>query len=178
MLDVEAALSYITRDPRLSPYSVGCFGISMGGAIGLLAGARFPSISALVSDSAYADLGRAIARGQWLAYHIPRVPLGQMVIWATALRLYTRMSSLNPVQAIGRISPRRILLIHGLKDRSIPPEEARILFAAAGEPKELWLVPEAEHVGCFYRERSEYVKRVVGFFQDAFSGTAKISPRQ
>ena len=168
VLDVEAALGFLDQDPVSRELPVGCYGISMGGAIGILAAARFHRIQAVVCEAAYADLGKAIARVQRMTYHIPRIPFGMMVIWATQVRLRTRLWRLSPVEAIGRISPRSVLLVHGLEDTSIPSEESRRLFEAAGEPKEMWFVPGAEHVACFYRDPDSYTRRVLGFFDHAF----------
>ena len=35
--------------------------------------------------------------------------------------------------------------MHGEKDHYFPPEHARQLYMAAGEPKELWLIPGMGH---------------------------------
>lgn len=51
----------------------------------------------------------------------------------------------RPVDYVSRISPRSLLLIHGLKDELVIAEHSRRLYAAAGEPKELILLPEALH---------------------------------
>ncbi|MBI3318333.1 MAG: alpha/beta hydrolase [Candidatus Omnitrophica bacterium] len=170
--DIGKILQFLAGQAALQGLPVGCYGISMGGAIGLLSASRFPEIRAVASDASYARLDQAIARAQWLNYHIPRVPLGQMVIWGTELRLGTRLSRLNPVEAVKRISPRGVMVIHGMSDLGIPPEEGELIFQAAGEPKELWLVPQAEHVGSFYKEPEEYIRRVVTFFDRLFSRAA------
>ncbi len=168
VLDVQAVLSFLEKDPSLRGLPVGAYGVSMGGAIALLAAARFPRIKAVVSDSAYADLPKAIARIQWLSYHIPRFPLGQMVVWGTACRLGVRLRALSPVSVVERIAPRGVFVIHGMQDRTIPPEEGEALYRAAKDPKRLWLVPQAEHIASFYLGRSLYVERVMEFFRDAF----------
>ena len=162
--DLKAVLDFLSGSPDLKGLPVGCYGISMGGAIAILAAARCPEIQAVVTDSAYADLSRAIARTEWLTYHIPRFPLGQMVLWGTELRLGCRLKELSPALAVGGIAPRPLLIIHGGRDLSIMASEAARLFELARGPKELWLVPEAEHVGAFYLERERYVQRVLGFF--------------
>jgi pimeloyl-ACP methyl ester carboxylesterase len=46
-----------------------------------------------------------------------------------------RVSSLDPVRFIGRISPRPVLVLSGLDDRAIPRSNARRLQAAARPPK-------------------------------------------
>ncbi len=172
VLDLGAMLDFLSHEPSLQRFPVGVLGISMGGAIGMQAAARFPQIRAVVADSTYADLPKAIARTQWMAYHIPRIPLGQMVIWMTSARLRCRLSTLSPIVVVGKIAPRPLLIIHGMKDKWILPTEAQALFQAAREPKALWLVPDAEHVGGFYTHREEYTRRVEEFFKDAFSRAA------
>ena len=163
VLDVQAVLSFVKQDAALKELPVVCYGISMGGAIAILAAARFQQINAVVTDSAYADLGKAIAMAIWMAYHIPRFFLGQLVLWGTQVRLGCRLLSLSPVRCVGRIAPRPILVIHGTGDRTVPPDEADALFRAAGDPKELWLVPGAEHVGCFYKDQETYLRHIEGF---------------
>jgi fermentation-respiration switch protein FrsA (DUF1100 family) len=45
------------------------------------------------------------------------------------------LDPIDPVHWVGRISPRPVLMIAGDADRSVPPESARALHAAAREPK-------------------------------------------
>jgi len=166
--EVQAALDLAEQDPALKGLPVGCWGVSMGGAIALLAAARFPRILATVADSAYADVSKTIAAALALTYHIPRFPLGQFVIWAMELRLWCRFSRLDPVQAVGKVAPRAVFLIHGGRDVTIPPAEGLAVYQAAREPKRWWLIPEAEHASCFYERTEEYVQKVTEFFRDAF----------
>ena len=168
VLEVQAVLDFLEREPAMKALPMGCYGVSMGGAIAILAAARFPSIRAVVSDSSYADFGKAVARVQRLTYHIPWMPLGRATLWAAEFRLGCRVSVLSPVQAIRSISPRPVLIVHGMQDYTIPSEEAQMLFEAAGTPKELWLVPEAEHAACYYKRKEEYPLKVKEFFRDAF----------
>ncbi len=167
ILDIESVLAFISSDPVLKGFPVGCYGVSMGGSIGILATARFTQIRAVVSDCAYSDLEKAIARAIWMSYHIPQIPLGQVVIWAIEVRLRCWVRHLSPLQHIGRIAPRGVMIIHGMQDKSVPPESAQALFKAAREPKRLWLIPEAEHVASFYRDPEEYLRQVLGFLDHA-----------
>ena len=166
--EVQAALDFAAADPQLKDLPVGCWGVSMGGAIALLAASRMPRIRGVATDGAYSDVGKAIARAQWLTYHIPRPPLGQLVIWAVELRMRCKVMTLDPFRVMDRIRPRPVLLIHGQRDKSIPYGEGEILYKAAGDPKQWWLIPEAEHATCFYDRREEYVKKMTEFFQNAF----------
>ena len=172
ILDVQAILDFLARDSKLRGLPIGCYGVSMGGVIALLATGRFNRIRAVVSDSAYADFGKVVARVQWLTYHIPRVPLGWATLRAVELRLGCRACALSPIQAIRKISPRGVLLIHGMRDVTIPTGEARMLFEEAAGPKELWLVQEAEHAASYYKQKEEYPRKLKEFFRNAFLRTA------
>jgi fermentation-respiration switch protein FrsA (DUF1100 family) len=64
----------------------------------------------------------------------------------------------------GKIAPRALLLIHGEEDPYTSTEEVRAMFAAADEPKELWVVPFAGHRNVDDVEPEAYKERVIGFF--------------
>jgi fermentation-respiration switch protein FrsA (DUF1100 family) len=75
----------------------------------------------------------------------------------------------RPLDAIAQISPRPILLIHSADDdnATTPVEGARKLFAAAGEPKDLWIAPRGGHVGAINASPDEYRARVLAFLGSA-----------
>ncbi len=57
--------------------------------------------------------------------------------WAE-MKLGIDASAVDAKRWIGDISPRPILIINSLDDEVISPESGKLLFDAAGEPKELW----------------------------------------
>jgi hypothetical protein len=64
------------------------------------------------------------------------------------------------------IAPRPLLLVYagrGGGGEELTPE----YFEAAGEPKMLWKIGEAKHVGGLQARPHEYENRIVGFFDDA-----------
>ena len=65
---------------------------------------------------------------------------------------------------ISRISPVPVLIIAGEGDKLIPSYNGRKLHAAALEPKELWIIPNADHGGTLAAAGDEYEKRVGEFF--------------
>lgn len=170
--EVQAALDFLAGQPELRELPVGCHGVSMGAVIAVQAAARMSRIRAVVADSPYADLGKVVARVQWLTYHIPRMPVGQMILWAAQLRLGGRGGLPGPLEDAAKMAPRGLLVIHGERDVTIPVQEAVRLFEAAGTPKQLWVVPGAEHAACFYGREEEYVNRISGFFRDVFRRAA------
>jgi fermentation-respiration switch protein FrsA (DUF1100 family) len=42
--------------------------------------------------------------------------------------------------------------------------DAQRLYAAAQEPKELWLLPDADHCGAYFADRPAYVAKIETFF--------------
>jgi pimeloyl-ACP methyl ester carboxylesterase len=50
-----------------------------------------------------------------------------------------------PHEVVSRISPTPLLVVHGDADRYFPLEHAEKLYAAAAEPKELWVEPGYGH---------------------------------
>ena len=77
------------------------------------------------------------------------------------------MNTVRPVDVIGSISPRPLLIIHGLNDQVVPPANSERNFARARQPKQLWLVPGAGHGKAHTAKKAEYEQRVVGFFRNS-----------
>ena len=60
-----------------------------------------------------------------------------------------------------------LLVLHGEADRIIPVSQARELFEAAGEPKELVTFPGADHCGGYFADRPAYIALVEDFLRRA-----------
>ena len=144
--------------------------ISLGAGAAILAAADDPRISAVVADSAWTDQDFQLARLGFIdsgPFRLPLAPLGVLAVNAMVGADVTRA---RPLDAIARIAPRPILLIHSADDdnATTPVEGARRLFAAAGEPKELWVAQHGGHVGAINAFPDEYRARVLAFLGAAF----------
>lgn len=51
----------------------------------------------------------------------------------------------NLLNCAAEIRPRDLLIIHGSADESVPPEDARLIYNAAGEPKRIEIIEGADH---------------------------------
>lgn len=74
------------------------------------------------------------------------------------------------IDLVGQIAPRSMFIIHAPK---ADPDEHRFgtaFYRAAGEPKAIWGVPEAGHVGAQEARPREYEQRVTRFFDQALRG--------
>jgi fermentation-respiration switch protein FrsA (DUF1100 family) len=155
---------------RLPDARLGVVGYSMGAAVTILAAAREPRIEAVVADSPFATAIEVISNGLRNMFRIPPAPLVAATDLAIAARYGYRISQIRPVDAVAQLAPRPLLLIHGAADTLIPVSHAHQLFATAREPKELWIVPGAEHCGAYFADRAAYAQRVTAFF-DQYLGS-------
>jgi uncharacterized protein len=163
--DAIAAAEHL-RDRGYGP--IGAMGISMGGAIALLATADCNPIRAVVADSAFAVLRHAVLGNARLHGYPPGLAeVASFIACRTAAsRLRHPPTASDPIQAIARIAPRPVFLIHCACDLMIPLSEAQALYAASGEPCELWVIPNLAHAESS-TVADEYKERVVRFFTAA-----------
>jgi alpha-beta hydrolase superfamily lysophospholipase len=168
--DARAAVRFVSD--RVPGAEIGMLGYSMGAAVAILVAASDPTIRAVVADSSFTSIRDVVAyRMGRHRLPPPVVPLADIV---NRWRYGYPFSAVRPIDVVGRISPRPLAIIHGAADDMIPVDHAHELFAAAGEPKELWIVPETRHCGAYFRERAEYVERVTRFFQRALPGVQHV----
>src|SRR4051794_18375006 len=162
--DVHAAVDLLEAR-GLGP--VGIFGMSMGAATAILAAAEDERLAAIVADSPYGRLRWAIAQGARLrGYPSFAAPLiATLGCGVTALHLRFPLRAFDPIEVIGRIAPRPLLLMHGVEDDIIPVRSAYALFRRAGEPKELWLIEGLKHCQALEVRPEQFRDRVVGFFE-------------
>jgi dipeptidyl aminopeptidase/acylaminoacyl peptidase len=165
--DLEAAIDAV--EARIGDVPVGLLGYSLGGAVSLVEAADDPRVRAVVADSAFADPLGVLSDGVERVLRVPGAVLTVPVAAWLARRTGAHLSDFSPLAAVARIAPRPLLLIHGDRDDAVPVRHAHRLFDAAGEPKELWLVPGAGHVNAYFADRQEYLEKVVGFFDTALS---------
>jgi uncharacterized protein len=166
--DLLAALDFL-RSRGIT--RVALLGFSMGGAIVLATASFSPMVAGVISDCAFAELRLVIqvaaeARGfpKWTSPLI-----GWLAVVFASAQLRVDLFSADPIRWIGKISPRPVLIMHAGADRDVPSVQARQLFAAAQEPKELWIVPNAAHRQIEEFAGDEYRKRVIDFVDRLFA---------
>lgn len=162
--DLLTAVDYVKT--RMPGAPIGVFGHSMGASVALLAAAREPAIRAVVADSPFATATEVVSHSidSTLRFTLPAGPLLALVDLIGERRFGYRLHNVRPVDAAPQLAPRPLLLIHGTADSLIPVEHGKQVFAAAGQPKELWLAEGAEHCGAYFVDRPGYVARVTAFF--------------
>jgi alpha-beta hydrolase superfamily lysophospholipase len=116
---------------------IAAYGQSMGTGFAVMLALDRPAVGVLL-DSPYASVVRLFERGG--------IPL------ARGVPLPARLLMNNPIDAEAVIGQLRapVLMLHGTEDRVIPLEEARRLYAAARQPKELIEVEGAGHASVWF----------------------------
>jgi len=160
--DVEAALDYARAQPDVK--HVGAWGGSMGAATVILTAAHRPEIEALVSDSAFPTLVDVFK------YNSP-VPVFQPLIrFFAELQTGISMNKVRPVDEIGKISPRPVFIIDGWDGSAIAMNAPYRLYAAAHEPKQLWVEDGVPHLNMYPMYKEQYTQKVIGFFEKYLLG--------
>jgi fermentation-respiration switch protein FrsA (DUF1100 family) len=152
---------------RTGAVPLGLLGFSMGGAVALVVGADDPRVGAVCSDSAFAAPLDVLGDGVERVLRIPGAVLARPATALLERRHGVRLAEFRPLEAIARLAPRPVLLVHGEQDASVGLDHARRLLAAAGEPKRLWVVPQAIHCGAYFVDRRRYVSEVARFLGEA-----------
>ena len=166
LIDVEASLDYLREKRPQCLERLGLFGLSMGGAVGIIAAARAPEIKAAVIESSFTHYRTVVRQWAWNKFRIPYFPIVMLTLWILRRRVGAEeVDSQSPIEHVGRIAPRPLFFIAGGRDDLMPEREVRALHERAGPPKELWVIPEAGHAQCFAVAGHEYEERVIGFYR-------------
>jgi dipeptidyl aminopeptidase/acylaminoacyl peptidase len=164
--DLVAVIDYLVTRPDVDPARIGALGVSLGGAVSIMAAAHDPRLRAVVDDCGFSDVASATDTAFEHFIGLPAFPFSLITVRISEWRIGQSVSASRPIDVVGRLAPRPLLIIHGLEDRQVPPDHSRRLFAAAGAPKELWLVEGAGHgLSKWERDPAEYERRVVAFFR-------------
>ncbi len=166
--DVGAAVRFL-EERGFGPIAL--MGISMGGSVAIMAAPDLP-VAAVVADAAYAELRDPIAnRMREVGYPLAR--LGAALVLAAA-SVRARVWLRSPMYRVSQISPRALLLISPGEDRLVSPHQSQRMFRAAGEPKELFVVPGAAHAEAHLTAPEAYERRVLDFLARHLDGEAPV----
>lgn len=110
--ECELAFPYLGARPEVDRERRAVAGYSVGSFLALELAAGQASVRAVV-----------VAAGGDLPQGLPFAAIARRVV--------------DPTRAVRRLAGRPLLMVHGTRDRTVLPEQAERLFAAAGEPKQL-----------------------------------------
>ncbi len=161
--DAAAGLVFLESRPEVR--YIGVIGFSMGGVTAIRAAARYPKIAAVVAEGGYFNLGDDFVEPD----SNPSIP--HRIFSYSIAYMYWLNSGVNPwlvspIDDIPTVSPRPVFLIYGEHEAENGRAEAQ--FAAAKEPKRLWIVPGGTHGTNHLAAPEEYSQRIIEFFDQTF----------
>jgi len=162
-LDVVAAVRVMRETFPGNP--IGVIGVSLGGAATVLAAPEL-SIQGAVLEAVYTSIDLAVENRLRMRLGGFGAALSPLLLVQLSPRLGISPSELRPIDRIRSLRC-PILMIGGTVDEHTTLEDTRRLFAAAQEPKELWIIPGAAHVDYLNARGDNYRRRVVAFFERA-----------
>ncbi|MGF1570788.1 MAG: alpha/beta hydrolase [Nodosilinea sp.] len=148
--DALAACRFLQVEKGVASQHLVIYGHSLGGAIGINVAGHIPQLAGLIvegSFTAMADMATRSSYNRWF-------PVQQL--------LTQRFDSINKVKDL-KVP---VLYIHGLADASVPAVMSEQLYAATTAPKELWLVPNADHNDLAAWAGDDLERRIWDFLSD------------
>ncbi len=165
--DLLSAIDYLSSAHTDVAKDIGAWGISLGGAVSILAAAQDPRIKAVVDDSGFSDAPNVISTAFTHFIGLPAFPFAPLTVKLSEERLGIDINSVRPMDVVVKISPRPIFFIHNLGDSIVPPDNTERNLAHAQEPKSVLWIEGGQHANGHTIQKEEYEKRVVEFFNHA-----------
>jgi uncharacterized protein len=168
--DLKAAAAFLQHRPDVEPSRIGGIGLSVGGEMLLQTAAESEAFRAIVSEGAGARSIRENLEKPTTLDTLPELGVSFVLTAGTAL-FSNHAPPPNLKDLSARIAPRSVFFVYALhgtggEEKQLNPK----YYAAAGEPKQIWEIPEASHTGGITARPQEYERRVVGFFDRALLG--------
>jgi pimeloyl-ACP methyl ester carboxylesterase len=159
--DVRAARDWLrSRSPG---GKLAVIGVSLGGAAVLL-GEQPAGFDAVVLEATYPRIGRAVENRIGMRVGALKYALAPLLRAQIEPRMRIAVRDLEPIRHIASLGA-PVLVVGGARDEHTTEEETRQLFAAAAEPKRLWIVSGAAHQDFSRFDPGGYRVHVVDFLE-------------
>jgi hypothetical protein len=159
-IDINSAMAYLVQRKDLDNKRIVILAQSLGAAMAIYNVAQSPyraNIKSLIAESGFSDY-RGIVREKlasfWLTWPLQ---------WPLS---FTINNEYSPLPMVSKVSPVPMLIIHGDHDPVVPLAHGQTLFAAASEPKEMWVVEGGGHLAAFAQKKYQqqlliYLKKIL-----------------
>jgi fermentation-respiration switch protein FrsA (DUF1100 family) len=166
--DASAAISMLLRRADATPGRIALFGGSMGAAVALQTASIDHRLAGVVAESGFATLRGIFDDYQRRMIKLPWHYLRNLVIKRSEVLAHFKANLVSPLEAVKNIHV-PVFVLHGTADNLIASRYSEQVFAAANEPKELWLIAGAKHNDMAEVGGEEYERRVLGFIERVLS---------
>jgi dipeptidyl aminopeptidase/acylaminoacyl peptidase len=156
--DILAAISYIHGLPATEYSKVGVLGLSMGATAAVLAASRSSDVVALVAESCPVD-------ATLVTSDVPDDATREADREVVEQVYGVDITQARPIAVVNKLANHTaIFFINGDADDTTPLSGMEALYAAAGQPKQSWVVAGAGHAQSFATDSADYESRVDAFF--------------
>jgi uncharacterized protein len=156
---VDAAVAFLRKTfPR---EKIGAIGVSLGAAAIVLAKHAI-KLDAVILESLHPTVEEAIDNRLKLHFGEYGSALLPLILFQFSFYLDIPISELSPITEIDNLNI-PLLLISGTNDAHTTLPETERLFAAAREPKEIWIIPGAGHFNMHSYAGRTYEDRILAF---------------
>lgn len=137
---VAAAVEFLAEHPQIDASQLAVWGVSLGGSLALLAGARIERLRVVVAAGApyrlndFALTKMIVAPGFWQGTSALQEP-NREVLYAFVECLDDR----DVLAAVSKIRTGVVLLVYGAHDLHVPLADGQYLHSAAPQPVYLWV---------------------------------------
>jgi hypothetical protein len=145
--DALAAWNYLHHQRGISPNSLVIYGHSIGGAVAVHLATQVPEAAGVIVESSFTSMMAMAERSGYGRLF----PVGKL--------LTQRFDSLAKVPSLQV----PVLYIHGAEDASVPAAMSQEMYEATPEPKEIWLVPNADHNDVVDQAGADFQRRLAEF---------------
>jgi alpha-beta hydrolase superfamily lysophospholipase len=159
---LRVAVDTLASERSLRPGEIGGYGFSSGAAFLAEAAASDPRLRAVILAGCYTD------GDEYIRHFGGRGPIsGVPGLWAVE---WEKATLPHPLARVPGIAPRALFFIAGDEDSIVPADLSQQLYAAASEPKELWIIHGARHGEYRQVAGDEFGRRMVAFYDRALLG--------
>jgi uncharacterized protein len=163
--DVRKAVDWLLEHDRSArAMKIGVFGTSMGAAIAVQAASIEPRIEAVVAEGCFTNLRTITVDYQKRLLRLPWHFLRNIAMKRAEGIAQFSHHAVSPLKSVPQVRV-PILFIHGKADAFIKYEYSQQLYAAANQPKEIFLVDAANHTDVHQIGKNEYEDRIIRFFE-------------
>ncbi|BAY75278.1 hypothetical protein NIES25_16960 [Nostoc linckia NIES-25] len=147
--DSQIAWDYLVKIRHIPPEQIFIYGESLGGAVAIDLAVKHPEARGLIVQSSFTSMAEEIKHKNWLW------------MFPVDLLVTQKFDSILKVRFL-RLP---VLFIHGTADSVVPSYMSQQLYDNAPEPKQILLIPEAEHFRIYQPGSNSYLQAIQKFME-------------